>query len=61
MTLNNVQIASLKEGGYEDVMVWVITIGLIIISGFGAILPLAVVFVFVVVFWEIYKLPKTII
>ena len=61
MTLNNVQIASLKEGGYEDIMVWVITIGLIIISGFGAILPLGVVFVSVLLFWMLYDIPKTII
>jgi len=57
--LNGVQIASLKEGSYEDIMVWVLFIGGLIIFAGGMALPAGLTVLFLWLFFKLYELPYT--
>ena len=56
--INDVEIASLKEGSYEDILAWLVFLALIIIPAGGMALPAGLAALFFYLWWYIYDAPE---
>jgi len=55
--LNDVEIASIIEGSYEDVMVWILFIAALIGTSFGLAAPAAIIVISAYLFFYLYEIP----